>query len=321
MRGWVFAFAFLYSFGALASPPTSREQYCELARDLSSFKALAADTDNLLAFTNYGGLLDGGVCWWHSRFQRAALLLAVYRPDLPRPSDKEAGKIIDAIAGKKRVVEIPGFSSLREFSAAYEDRIQARLEKWQKVDGFLKQYWIDGLWGSTSQAPEKLAETMDRLYERVETRHEIVYAKLQMPGIVSHSLLVLSMERTGDGYAISVLDSNSNGIERYDYRRGMTSFDYGGYGEFVPYARHDGELVDAQVEMLRYCNPKVALEKWEKGLAKVKPSLSHEQRQLIDYNVDVARRTGKFGEVFRQLTLEPADREPGRWRELISTSH
>jgi hypothetical protein len=312
------ALLFLAS-AAQASAPHSAEEYCGMVRDLAQFKSLAADADNLMAFENNGGLLDGGVCWWHSRFQRAALYLTFYRPDLPKPNDQQAREIIDAIAGKKHVVMIPGFSNFREFSGEYQDLIQAKLDRWQIEDGFLKQYWIDGLAGSVTRNPDAFERSMDALAHRVNDLHEIVYQKLQLPGIYSHAWLVVRMDPTPEGYDLQVLDSNLIGLQSYGYTRGMGAFEYDGFGLFSPYTEQDGELVDAQVEMLRFCNPALAYQRWAQALDRAFGDADPGTRQLIDYNLELARDKGQFSDILRKETLTDQDRIPANWAKLFST--
>ena len=49
----------------------------------------SSETTNLMSFKNQGGLFNGGVCWWHSRFQRNIFYLSIFRPDLNKPLKSE----------------------------------------------------------------------------------------------------------------------------------------------------------------------------------------------------------------------------------------
>ena len=64
---------------------------------------------------------------------------------------------------------------------------------------------------------------------------EVVYQKLQMPGVTAHAWLVLGMTQTSNGYRLLVLDSNTYSPDTYYYEKGMTSFGYHGFTNFVPY--------------------------------------------------------------------------------------
>lgn len=90
----------------------SREEYAARAVSPGYARALAANppgaasNPNLLAFGNSGGLLRNGVCWWHSRFTRAALYLVYFEPSKPKPDARTARKAIRSLMNADRVVEI-----------------------------------------------------------------------------------------------------------------------------------------------------------------------------------------------------------------------
>jgi hypothetical protein len=92
-----------------APAATSREEYKEKAVSEKYFRSLAAShpsgiNPNLFSFSNTGGILNGGVCWWHSRMQRAALYLTVYLPDMPPPSKPEVRRILcDLMTAQKEM--------------------------------------------------------------------------------------------------------------------------------------------------------------------------------------------------------------------------
>ena len=188
-----------------------------------------------MAFTNQGGMMGGGVCWWHSRYTRNAAYLVQFRPDLPRETDeKKIKKMVADIRKGKKIVVVPGYKNLREFSAVNYKEVQNKLEDWQETDGILHFQWVAGLSGSTKVDAGNLESKMDALYERIQ-KGEVVYQKLQMPGVVAHAWLVVGMERVSDGYKLEVLDSNTyRGPDVYKYTIGMDAFRY--YGDdFVPY--------------------------------------------------------------------------------------
>jgi hypothetical protein len=187
-----------------------------------------------LSFSNQGGLFGGGVCWWHSRFTRNAAYIVRFRPDLTAPSETEAKRIIKDIRSAKKIIEVPGFANLYDFSRSYDDLILKELEAWQRKDGFVNQQWVAGLSGSSTNKPEALAEKMDELFVRVQSG-EVVYQKLQMPGVVAHAWLVVGMTQIEDGYRLLVLDSNTYSPDTYTFRKGMTYLNYHGFSHFVPY--------------------------------------------------------------------------------------
>lgn len=238
-----------------ATPAKNREQFCANRKIPNYYVELAHDNRNHLSFQNQGGLINGGVCWWHSLFQRASFYLAVYRPELPKPTEKEAKAIVHSLAAGKKVVEIPGYHDMNSFSRDWQKPIQAKLEQWQKVDGFLKFKWIEGLSGSTMEKPEKIASLLDGLLADVETKKEIQWTMLQLKGIPSHSALVLHVEKTPALYTTKHLDSNYVGrIESFAYKIGDTHFYEPGYGRFVMYPGRKKDLQNFKVAADNYCN-------------------------------------------------------------------
>lgn len=252
--------ALLFVLIAMAAPKTysaetSKSSYgfCKDRQDNKYYQELLKDQDNQLSFRNQGGLIGGGVCWWHSRFTRNALYLGIFRPEMRKPSRKQAKDIIDDIRAGKHIVNIPGYSNLREFSRDFQTEIQDELEAWQKVDGFIKQQWIVGLWGSTEKDADDLMEDMDDLYEYVAVQKNVAYQKLQLPGVVAHAWLVTDMHKTPSGYDLVVHDSNYYGTRTIPYKVGMTQFHYRSFGEFVPYTERKRELRGLKKVVRRFC--------------------------------------------------------------------
>jgi hypothetical protein len=239
----------------LQNPPSSRQEFCEQSKLSSIAIQRSENPDNQLAFNNYGGLFNGGVCWWHSLFQRAALYLAVFKPELPKPTAEEVKKIVHSLAAGKKVVEIPGYRNLREFSADWESIIQSKLEEWQLVDGFLKFAWIRGLSGSPSIAPLKLEQKIVALDDLVHGQKDIQWMMLQLDGISSHAALLIDAVNEKPKYSLSVLDSNFAGMTReFDYNSGDRSIFDPLYRRFVPYLGRRSDLVKFKTAISRYCS-------------------------------------------------------------------
>lgn len=231
----------------------SAHGFCKDRNDRQYYQELLQKTENQLSFRNQGGLFGGGVCWWHSRFTRNALYLGVYRPDLRKPTREQAKDIIDDIRDGDRVVTIPGYSNLREFSLDFRREIQDELDSWQRFDGFIKQQWIVGLWGRTEVSADKLMSKMDDLYEYVAVQKNVAYQKLQMPSIVAHAWLVTDVHKTHNGYDLVVHDSNFSGTKTVPYKVGMTQFHYRSFGEYVPYTERKRELRGLKKVVRRFC--------------------------------------------------------------------
>lgn len=210
------------SFPVLAQGPSqSEENFCSDRQDNNFVKNLTMDSNNLMTFVNDGGLANGGVCWWHSRFQRNALYLTIYKPDLAKPSQNEARELVKKIRTAKEVVVIPGFKNFASFAKANEKLIQREIEKWQLVESSIGFAWIKGLAGEPKVPADKMKELMDQTYQEVEVNQNIAYNKLQIPGITAHAWLVIHMDRTDWGYTLEVLDSNAPSyLQRYEYHEG-----------------------------------------------------------------------------------------------------
>lgn len=217
-----------------------------------------------MSFSNHGGLANGGVCWWHSRFQRNALYLTIYNPQKKKPSREEAAKIVAKIRAAEEVIEIPGYKNFSDFSYYHQSEIQRELEKWQKGDGIIKFNWVIGLSGSNVVDADTLKEMMDELYDYVEIQGNIAYQKLQIKGVTAHAWLVKNMKKTAAGYELEILDSNfPHRTSIYSYREGQKSFRHEYYGEFTPYLERKGEMDQIVLSIMKKCEP----EKYEAKIA------------------------------------------------------
>jgi hypothetical protein len=231
----------------------------------SEFKDKMFAVENRIAFQNQGGMQNGGVCWWHSRFQRAAWSLAVFDPSKPIPSDNEALQMVRTLIREDSVVVIPGYANLHDFTAANESMIQHELNQWQIRDGFLNQAWLRGISGRSSLPAPKLKTQMDSIYTEFKLaslNQEVIWLMLQIKGIVSHASLIAEMTSVADGgYHLAVVDSNRpEGIVTYDYQVGDTSLtpaspaDYAGDFKMVPYLGYKKDLAKARTAIAQHCN-------------------------------------------------------------------
>lgn len=231
-------------------------EFCE-ERKMKDFSNDSLNqVDNRLSFRNQGGIANGGVCWWHSRFQRNATYLVTFAPEKVAPTQKEAKKIIDRIRRGRDVVEIPGFYNLFDFSVEYKTEILKELAAWQRTDGFINQAWLLGIKGKTRVEPEKLEKMMNELYFDVKTGNS-VFQVLQIKGITAHAWLVIGMQKSGLGYQLSVIDSNfPTETMVYDYKVGDDSFYSPFYGNFVSYTYKSHEEERLQKVVKEYCSDK-----------------------------------------------------------------
>jgi len=235
------------------------------AQDTQTFHQKLFDVQNRLALQNAGGLANGGVCWWHSRFQRAAWALAVFDPTQPKPDANQARAIIRSLIQRNTVVVIPGYDDLQLFTGDYRHLIQTELEQWQIRDGFLNQAWIRGISGRSSLSARALKSQMDKIYSRftdATADQDVLWLLLQIKGIVSHASLLVGMTPTANGgYHLEMVDSNvPQGIVTYEYQNGDTSLTpdsplgYENSFSMVPYLGYDQDLTRIHRALRNYCH-------------------------------------------------------------------
>lgn len=227
--------------------PQTKDEFCSRfgpnGQEQEIILNLANNPENLIAFKNGGGLFNGGVCWWHSRFQRNIFYLAIFKPEWPKPRNKsETIKLIHQIRMGKKVHTISGYSNLEEFSLENQEFIQKELNEWQAYDGVVLGGWKDGLKGDTKVEATTLLVMMNKLYDYVAIKKKMAYQKLQIKGITSHAWLIVGIKRSLEGIDLDYIDSNSPRlIKTYSYKYGDRSFYTPKYGNFVPYLEYTKE--------------------------------------------------------------------------------
>jgi hypothetical protein len=268
---------FLSHAGATTLPQNKKE-FCERFNESGEFTdnilELSTDPSNMMAFKNNGGLFNGGVCWWHSRFQRNAFYLTIFRPDLEIPTQLQTKKIIRDIRNGESVVTIQGYHNFSEFTERNKDLIQSELNNWQLYDGVILGKWIDGLRGSTKVESSVLQDFMADLFNYVSVKKKVAYQKLQIKGITSHAWLVVGVLKTEKGMEIGYIDSNSPKMSKnYTYLNGDTSFYTKSYGDFVPYLEFKREEARLAAIAKSFCIPNSSLST---------------QNYKADYEIDLA---------------------------------
>lgn len=252
----IIPFLFLLSVNASAiQAPQSDKEFCYDIKNKNFYKELLSEEENRLSFNNYGGLLNAGVCWWHSRFTRNISYLAIWKPELSRPNSKRIRDIIKKLINGRHVVTIPGYKNLHEFSRDNEKKIEKELEDWQIKDGTLKLSWINGILGPSTLPKSLLKYHMNKLYKYFLKRDDLIFLKAQLKGIEAHSFLLMDMEKTKTGYTLLVADSNFRDIQKIEYKSGMNDFDY--YGtRYIPYIEYRTELKKLKHVQKEYCQRK-----------------------------------------------------------------
>ena len=131
MKIYIIGFTLIASIFTFSANSASQEEVKFCAEN--DVQKKISNSNNRLSFTNSGGLVNGGVCWWHSRFTRNANYVAVFSPDKAKPHNKTMRrpkkparkspiKRLPAPGSVKyilkqikygKVVEIPGYKNLR----------------------------------------------------------------------------------------------------------------------------------------------------------------------------------------------------------------
>lgn len=248
-----FVLVFLFATQSWASSAQSRQQFCSQKLQPGYFNQLAYEPQHHMAFGNTGGIHNKGVCWWHALYQRAALYLTVYRPELPRPTYEQARVLVRRIAVGEQIVEIPGYSNFYQFSKAWQPFIQDMLEEWQMVDGFLKFAWIEGLKGNHIIPPTDLAKEMELIYNATQNESDIQWIMLQIQGISSHGVLSVEVIRHPAGAQMEVMDNNFVGqIKAFIYLKGAGTLQTL-YGNVAPYLGRQKDLRKFKKAADSYC--------------------------------------------------------------------
>ena len=178
--------------------------------------------ENLLRYVNFGGFpqsvvskMDGwGVCWWHSRFTRAVAYLVKFSPEKKKPNYSGVRNIIQSIAKMNRVVEIPGYANLYEFSTDHYQQIQSELNDWQKRDTFnALGRTLNPLRPSFNSYDKNLWKTFNRLNYLINVEKILPFVVEQIEGITAHSYLVIKAEVRGytvweREIVLTLIDSN-----------------------------------------------------------------------------------------------------------------
>lgn len=209
---------------ATASYGISQESNALCQKSKSDFISDLARRENRISFRNQGGLLNAGVCWWHSRFQRNALYLTQYAPHLPPLTQiRDVKRLFRKIKRARSVVVIPGFQNLYSFSEAWSEVMISELERWQRIDGFLYQRWITGLTGKVVLTGRALEKNFKKIQTNLEEHFVIPFLKVQSRGPDAHAWLAVgAYQKAGQGYYIETVDSNYPTDPFRDYNMGQS---------------------------------------------------------------------------------------------------
>lgn len=247
---------------------TAFADFC--TRSQSDMKNFLSEKSSRIAFKNGGGLINGGVCWWHNRLQRSSAYLVQYRPQENKPTAPELQKIYSSLRLMNQVVVIPGYSDFESFSSDHKAGLQALLNDWQKKDGFFNFEWMRGISGRSMLPPGEMKLRMDDIYKHYKNSPTPLWVMAQIKGLTSHSLLVLNMVYRDSGYDLTVIDSNHpQDLVNIEYYHGDTFLHAKGEKyNFVPYAGFQNDFKNIQAALKKKCGEKsllLDLRKLEEG--------------------------------------------------------
>jgi hypothetical protein len=251
MKKTLFAFLFL-----TLSVSSFADEFC--GRTQSDLKEILSQKSSRIAFKNGGGLINGGVCWWHNRLQRSSAYLVQYRPQENKPTEPELQKIYSSLRLMDQVVIIPGYSDFESFSSDHRVGLQNLLNEWQKRDGFFNFEWIRGISGRFSLPAGDMKLRMDDIYNHYKNSPTPLWIMAQIKGLTSHSLLILTMTYRESGYDMIVIDSNHpQDLVNIEYYHGDTFLHAKGEKyNFVPYAGFQNDFKNIQAALKKSCGNK-----------------------------------------------------------------
>lgn len=249
----------LASFFLFLSPTLFADEFC--ARTQTDLKETLTQKSSRIAFKNGGGLINGGVCWWHNRLQRSSAYLVQYRPEENKPTQPELLKIYSSLRLMNQVVIIPGYSDFETFSSDHKEGLQNLLNDWQKKDGFFNFEWMRGISGRSSLPAGDMKLRMDDVYKHYKSSPTPLWIMAQIKGLTSHSLLVLTMSYRESGYDMTVIDSNHpQDLVNIEYYHGDTFLHAKGEKyNFVPYAGFQNDFRNIQAALKKACGNKSLL--------------------------------------------------------------
>lgn len=191
--------------------PGASGDICQMTAE--DFLAKAAHPGNLTANANASGPLNTGLCWWHSKMQRAAIYLAVFdRPAQPRPTQAEAIQIFKQLRDYKAVVSIPGFIDWNEFTEAFRLEFYQVLGHWE-IQESLRLGFVQGL---RAEVPTS-TQMLQKISDEVNDYKRVTFLLLKMRYLEAHSWLVQSMDLKGSDFKMDFIDSNwSNHVTVYE---------------------------------------------------------------------------------------------------------
>lgn len=228
--------------------------------------------DRTFLFNNPPGPTRSGLCWLHSRLQRNFAYLALWRPDLAEPSRPQILAIIDRIAHRRGVTEIPGFRNLGEFSLRFEAELVDAMVRMGVECVVNTNDCLARIDDSYRPSPQEFAGQMMWIYERyIQNPGEIIFVRTRalefehhvLRFFGAHSALILKMRplnaspfSANTGFEVEYIDSSdASHIMRSIYHFGDTSIH--GLSDHVWHSHYEyeGDIREMREQIRSYCRP------------------------------------------------------------------
>lgn len=247
---------FLLTLFVSSSLYAQSRAFCE--RNREDILTLMKEPSARISFRNSGGIINGGVCWWHSRLQRSSFYLVKFNPGAAKPNQKQLTDILTKLRSMNTVVTIPGFDNFSAFTRTYQKQIQKMLNDWQVIDGVFHVQWIRGISGKPTLPANELSARMDSVYQSYRQSPAAMWIMAQMEGITSHSFLIVHMEKVNGGYDLDLIDSNHPlEVVTAKFHEGDQSLRTGrNSNPFVPYVGFQEDFRRISQSLVGHCRDK-----------------------------------------------------------------
>ena len=220
LRKWFFILPIL-GFWLLNLPHARAEHslksVCERTHGYVLSLLNSDQTDMQMGVDNPSGYLKIGLCWWQSRFHRAALYVASFNQNLPKPTSVQVIKILRQIS-RFRPVVIPGFSGLNSFTKAYPQELEQVLSEWQLRTTLLVPQnavanWMMDQVISGNKKRELVEQEAVQLIRSFKAKPRPLFSFMQGSNF-QHAALVVGFEKDQENpndVLIKYIDSNQSG--------------------------------------------------------------------------------------------------------------
>ncbi|RYZ82914.1 MAG: hypothetical protein EOP06_20890 [Proteobacteria bacterium] len=260
---------------------------CEMTSE--DFQAKARSILSITDFRNSSGPMRTGLCWWHTKLQRASLYLAVFnQPMQAKPTRVQAMQILQNLAQLKSVQSIPGYNNWNQFTRDYAKEVEFYLGRWEMTDTLQMQF-VKGIRFNQGTTKAALAE----IEKQVLVYKRIPYVMTKLKGFEAHSWLVTEVSQDLP-LTYRVIDSNFNPLpifyepysdtthakyprdESYSTRSGRTektaasdrvqmSF-YGDRGPMTFYMQNEKDFEAMSSAISRHCHSETPFTVFEKQI-------------------------------------------------------